>query len=89
MGNHTIKPKIKTLQFLSPTLPSELRGGTWQVTRVVKPDELGKPEERLREQMKKLELSQEGQTPLTFLLLQVSAFRLGSADLLAFPFHRG
>ena len=37
--------------------PSELRGGLWQVTRVVKPDELGTPDESLREQMKKLELS--------------------------------
>ena len=32
------------------------------MTRVVKPDELGRPDERLREQMRKLELSpQEGE----------------------------
>ena len=37
--------------------PSEVRGGSWQVTRVVKPDELGKPDERLRDQMRKLQLS--------------------------------
>ena len=45
---------------------SELRGGSWQVTRVVKPDELGRPDESLREQMRKLELSpQEGEDTLT------------------------
>ena len=37
-------------------LPPEL-GGSWQVTRVVKPDELKRPDERLIEQMKKLEVS--------------------------------
>jgi len=30
---------------------------SWQVTRVVKPDELGRLDESLREQMRKLELS--------------------------------
>ena len=38
------------------------------MTRVVKPDELGKPDERLTEQMRKLELSpQEGEDTLTLL----------------------
>ena len=46
--------------------PSELRGNSWQVTRVVIPDELGKPDESLRAQMKKLEISpQEGEHPVT------------------------
>ena len=36
------------------------------MTRVVKPDELGRPDESLREQMRKLELSpQEGEDTLT------------------------
>jgi len=36
------------------------------VTRVVKPDELGRPDESLRKQMRKLELSpQEGEDTLT------------------------
>lgn len=47
---------------------SELNGGSWQVTKVVKPDELGRPNEWLQEQMRKLELSpQKGEnshTPL-------------------------
>jgi len=46
-----------SLPFSISHSPSELRGGSWQVTRVVKPDELGRPDESLREQMKKLELS--------------------------------
>jgi len=33
------------------------------VTRVVKPDELGGPDERLREQMRKLELSPTPKSP--------------------------
>ena len=37
--------------------PSELKEGSWQVTRVVRPDELGRADEMLKEQMKKLELS--------------------------------
>ena len=43
------------------TLPclhlSELRGSSWQVVKVVKPEQLGKPDEMLRELMRKLELS--------------------------------
>ena len=54
--------------LLSPYLPyhffsyTELKFATrfqpamWEVTRVVKPGELGGPDERLREQMRKLEL---------------------------------
>ena len=57
--HHLTTPLPCTLLFSIIILPfhSELRGGSWQVTRVVKPDELGKPQERLREQMRKLELS--------------------------------
>ena len=61
-----------TFPFIShyPILPSppsltllELEGSSWQVTRVVKPDEMERPEENLTEQMRKLELSpQEGKT---------------------------
>ena len=52
----------KSLPFLVSHSPSELRGASWQVTRVVKPEELGTPDERLREQMRNLELSpQEGE----------------------------
>ena len=40
-----------------PLSPSELRGGSWQMTRLVKPDELGRPDEWLREQKRKLKLS--------------------------------
>ena len=36
---------------------SELKEGSWQVTRVVRTDELGRADEMLKEQMKKLELS--------------------------------
>jgi len=40
---------------------SELRGGSWEVIRVVRPDEIGRPDERLKAQMTELELSpQEG-----------------------------
>lgn len=53
---------LAILQFLVP-MYTEFRPGTffrsasWRMTRVIKPDQLGKPFERLREQMKKLELS--------------------------------
>jgi len=35
---------------------TEHKGGSWQATRVVKPNELGKPAERLKDQITKLEL---------------------------------
>ena len=56
------------VSFLSPAVrPRTFFWATsWQVTRVVKPDELGRPDESLREQMRKLELSpQEGEDTLT------------------------
>ena len=59
--------------FLSSPIHStlELRGGLRQVTTVVNPHELGRSTERLREQMRKLELSpQEGKTPWHLLLVQ-------------------
>ena len=42
--------------FLFLSLLSECRRGRWQVTRVVTKGELGRPVERLREQMEKLQL---------------------------------
>ena len=57
------------LSFLSPAEfrpRTFFRSASWQVTRVVKPDDLGRPDESLREQMRKLDLSpQEGEDTLT------------------------
>jgi len=54
-------PWIFLLPFSISRWPSELIGDSWQVTRVVKPCKLERPDEWLREQMRKLELSpQEG-----------------------------
>jgi len=45
------------------------------VTRVVKPDELGKPDERLRERMRKLQLTpHEGEETLTAMTLHIPNF---------------
>ena len=48
---------VLLLPFFIILCSSELRRGTWQVTRVVNPDELGRPDEKLRELMRKLEFS--------------------------------
>ena len=56
--SHTSLPlSLPSLPFSISHSPSELRGDSWQVTRVVKPDELGRPDESLREQMRELKLS--------------------------------
>ena len=52
-------------QYLLFHFLSELKGDSWQVTRIVKTDELGRPDERLREQMRKLELTQKGEEIFT------------------------
>ena len=54
------------LSFFISHSPLELRKGSWQVTRVVKPDELGRPDESLKEQMRKLKFSsKEGEGTLS------------------------
>lgn len=45
----------------------ELRESSWQVIRVVKPDEIGRPDRSLREQIVQLKFSfQEGENTLTY-----------------------
>ena len=55
---------------------TELRGDSWRVARVLKSDELGRPYERLREQMLKLGLSpQEGEHTLNGMLIAVHCIK--------------
>lgn len=63
---------IITLSLLSSSFPIEFtpstyfKAASWDVTRVVRPNELGRPDRSLREEMKKLEFSlQEGEDKLT------------------------
>ena len=67
---HTSLPlSFPSLPFSISLPPSELRGGSWQVTRVVKPDELGRPDESLRKELRKLEhFPQEGEDTHTLLM---------------------
>ena len=52
--------------FSTPCPLSELKDGSWKLTRVVSSDVLAGPDEELKEQMKTLELSfQEGNTTLS------------------------
>ena len=53
-----------SLPFSIPQYP-ELRGDSWQVTRVVSPDELRKPDKSLREQIMKFVSPQGGEDALT------------------------
>lgn len=63
----------------------ELRGSSWQVTRVVKPDEIGTPDKSLREQTGQLKFSfQEGENTLT-----CSSHACTPDDLTAVQYVRG
>ena len=59
------------------------------MTRVVKPDELGRPDESLRELMRRLELSpQEGENTLTHYYCQLHGKRYDYMPSVSLPPHR-
>ena len=60
------------------------------MTRVLKPDELGNPDERMREKMRKLKLSpQEGEDTLTHLLLySLYTVHFKCVYIASYPLHR-
>ena len=59
---------LSLLCFISH-YPSEFRGGLWQVTRVVKPDELRDPDDSLRDEIQKLSLKGKVTTPTVSTML--------------------